>query len=67
MGTITVYKGELEAVIDEENKKEWADKGWVSKEPKRARNDDGTLKSDDKSTKDVNEAWEGGKAPKAKK
>lgn len=67
MGTITVYKGDEEAVIDEENEQEWIKKGWASKEPKRARNTDGTLKADDKSTKDVNEAWVGGKAPKAKK
>ena len=33
-------------------------------EPVRARNDDGTLKGDDPSTPDVNEAWEGGEAPK---
>ena len=30
----------------------------------RARNDDGTLKADDPSTPDVNEAWKGGVAPK---
>ena len=35
--------------------------------PKRARTKKGTYKADDKSTKDVNEAWEGGKAPKKKK
>ena len=35
--------------------------------PKRARNVDGEFKKDDKSTPDVNEAWEGGKAPKKKK
>tara|TARA_R100000231_G_scaffold73507_2_gene57635 strand:- start:591 stop:923 length:333 start_codon:yes stop_codon:yes gene_type:complete len=35
-----------------------------SKPVKRARNDDGTLKGDDPSTPDVNEAWEGGEAPK---
>ncbi len=29
----------------------------------RARKADGTLKADDPSTPDVNEAWEGGKAP----
>ena len=29
-----------------------------------ARNEDGTLKGDDPSTPDVNEAWEGGEAPK---
>ena len=32
--------------------------------PKRARTKKGTYKADDKSTKDVNEAWVGGKAPK---
>lgn len=37
------------------------------KEIKRARNEDGTLKGDDPSTPDVNEAWEGGKAPAKKK
>ena len=36
-------------------------------EIKRARNLDGTLKSDDKSTPNANEAWEGGKAPQIKK
>ena len=35
----------------------------VEAEIKRARNEDGTLKGDDPETPDVNEAWEGGKAP----
>lgn len=35
-------------------------------EPVRARNEDGTLKADDKSTPNVNEAWVGGKSPKKK-
>ena len=35
-------------------------------QPKRARNEKGQLVSDDPSTPDVNEAWEGGKAPKKK-
>ena len=35
--------------------------------PKRARNAKGHLKADDPNTPDVNEAWEGGKAPKKKK
>jgi len=35
-------------------------------EIKRARTEDGKLKADDKSTPNVNEAWEGGKAPKKK-
>ena len=34
--------------------------------PKRARTKKGTYKSDNKKTKNVNEAWEGGKAPKKK-
>ena len=34
------------------------------KEIKRARNAKGQLKADDPSTPDVNEAWEGGEAPK---
>ena len=38
----------------------------VEADIKRARNKDGTLKGDDPSTPDVNEAWEGGKAPKKK-
>lgn len=39
----------------------------VNDEPKRARNDKGQLVADDPSTPEVNEAWEGGKAPKAPK
>ena len=38
----------------------------VKEEPVRARNEDGTLKADDVSTVDVNEAWVGGIAPKKK-
>ena len=40
---------------------------WEGKVPKRARTGKGRYKGDDKSTKDVNEAWVGGKAPKKKK
>lgn len=39
----------------------------VEAEIKRARNEDGTLKGDDPDTPEVNEAWEGGKAPVKKK
>ena len=35
-------------------------------EPKRARDDKGHYVADDFSTPDVNEDWEGGKAPKKK-
>jgi len=43
--------------------------GWIEeqkKKPKRARTKKGRYKADDKSTKEINEAWEGGKAPKKK-
>ena len=36
-------------------------------EPKRARGSKGRYKADDKSTANINEAWEGGKAPKKDK
>ena len=36
----------------------------TKKKPKRARGKKGKFLADDKSTKDVNEAWVGGKAPK---
>ena len=39
----------------------------LNKEVKRARTKRGRYKGDDKSTKDVNEAWVGGKAPKRKR
>ena len=39
----------------------------VSKKPARARGKGGKLKADDPSTPEVNEAWEGGKAPAKKK
>ena len=38
----------------------------LTKEYKRARTKRGRYKGDDKSTKDINEAWVGGKAPKKK-
>tara|TARA_B100000287_G_scaffold138710_2_gene130630 strand:- start:1372 stop:1569 length:198 start_codon:yes stop_codon:yes gene_type:complete len=38
----------------------------VEEKPKRARTKKGRYKADDKSTKDINEAWVGGKAPKKK-
>ena len=36
-------------------------------DPKRARNSKGRFLGDDKSTKNKNEAWVGGKAPKKRK
>ena len=42
-------------------------KGMMTKEkPKRARTKNGKYKADDKRTKEFNEAWVGGKAPKKK-
>ena len=49
-----------------EPKEEWR-KDTVWEKPKRTRTIKGRYKADDKSTPDVNEAWEGGKAPKKKK
>ena len=40
--------------------------GMTPVKPKRARTAKGKYKADDKSTKDVNEAWVGGKAPTRK-
>ena len=39
---------------------------WGS-EPKRARTKSGKYRKDNKATKNVNEAWVGGKAPKKRK
>jgi len=39
----------------------------LTNEVKRARTKRGRYKADDKSTKDYNEAWVGGKAPKKKR
>ena len=43
--------------------KEWKKYGMMKK-PKRARGKKGKYLADDPTTKDVNEAWVGGKAPK---
>ena len=48
----------------EEHTQKWLDS---VKKPKRARTKKGTYRADDKRTKEVNEAWEGGKAPKKRK
>ena len=45
----------------EEHTKQWLE---YADKSKRARTKKGRYKADDKSTKDVNEAWVGGKAPK---
>ena len=50
--------------FSEEHTKEWLE---YAKKPKRARGPKGRYKGDDLSTKDFNEAWVGGKAPKKKK
>ena len=41
--------------------------GMVMEKPKRARGKKGKFKADIKETKDYNEAWVGGKAPKKRK
>ena len=62
----------------EKHMKQFVENGWAMEvkvddvsdveagEPVRARNDKGHYVADDPSTPDVNEAWEGGKAPKKK-
>ena len=48
---------------------EWVQKALekeMMKKPKRARTKSGKYKAEDKSTKDINEAWVGGKAPTRK-
>jgi len=47
----------------EEHTQQWLDSAEKSK---RARTKKGTYRADDKSTKDFNEAWVGGKAPTRK-
>jgi len=64
---IKVWKDGDFALIEPAQKQAFLDAGWSDKNgaaPKRARNTDGTLKADDPKTPEVNEAWEGGKAPK---
>tara|TARA_R100001440_G_scaffold74507_1_gene100088 strand:+ start:635 stop:877 length:243 start_codon:yes stop_codon:yes gene_type:complete len=61
MGDVVEVSAE-EAVIFIENG--FAEEVKTTSKPKRARNANGTLKGDDKSTPNVNEAWEGGEAPK---
>jgi len=54
--------------VDDETGKAMVEAGMAlelgASTPKRARNSKGQLKKDDPSTPDVNEAWEGGVAPK---
>ena len=66
----TILKGLSDAVFDIMSPKDFTiDDGCCGGKckPKRARGKKGRYKADDKSTKDVNEAWVGGKAPKKKK
>ena len=64
--TMSYIKGTyLEKLIDR-TVDNWAKiLGFVDEEG-RARLSDGTFKADDKSTPEVNEAWESGKSPKKK-
>ena len=60
MGDIVEVSAEEAATFIENG---FAEEVKTADKPNRARNSDGTLKPDDKSTPDVNEAWEGGEAP----
>ena len=61
MGDVVEVSAE-EAAIFIENC--FAEEVKTTSRPKRARNNKGQLMADDPSTPDVNEAWEGGEAPK---
>ena len=52
----------IEKILKELNDIIWG----TEPEPKRARTKKGRYKGDDITTKDINEAWVGGKAPKKK-
>jgi hypothetical protein len=61
-------KEEASAIIrkneSDESDESWReDTVWEEEESKRARDKKGQYRGDDKSTPDVNEAWESGKAP----
>ncbi len=62
MDTFIKYGWAMEVKVDSVD--ETLDVQAEVKEVKRARNDKGQLQADDPSTPDVNEAWEGGEAPK---
>ena len=53
--------------VQTENEVEEGEVEPVESEPKRARNDQGHYVADDPTTPDVNEAYEGGEAPKKKR
>ena len=56
----------FETLVDWVHEVVWGTERRPSK-PKRARTKTGTYRADDKSTKALNEAWVGGKAPKRRK
>ena len=63
----TLVDGVWEMVFGTVRRPEVKFKGMMTdKKPKRARTK-GRYKADDKSTKEINEAWVGGKAPKKRK
>ena len=53
-------------VFGTERRPEKKFEGMMMKKPKRTRTAKGRFKGDDKSTKEYNEAWVGGKSPKKK-
>ena len=55
-----VVKAQIPSLIEIEETAVFKSAKPKAKTKKRARNDDGTLKGDDPSTPDVNEAWEDG-------
>ena len=68
------FDGIIKEVMEKEHRRRTEDRRTVDRgtddrrsKPKRARGKKGRYKGDDLTTKDFNEAWVGGKAPKKKK
>jgi len=61
MGDVVEVRAEEDAIFI---KKGFAEEVKTTSKPKRARNNKGQLLADDPNTPNVNEAWEGGEAPK---
>lgn len=61
MGDVVEVSAEEAAIFIENG---FAEEAKTTRKPKRARNNKGQLMADDPNTPHVNEAWEGGEAPK---
>lgn len=67
VGVVLLAEYFIDKKVDEKDEAVPLPEPVTPKKPRRARTQKGKFKADDPSTPDVNEAWEGGKAPKPKK